>query len=282
MRQQLLLGTAQWGMDYGVTNHAGRLSDPTLENLVGTARNLGIRGLDSAPVYGDAHTRIREFASDFAVQTKVSAARRNGLEILNQLAACRLSLGQDSLWSVLVHDWSELDGEEREHVAEILREERRSGRIERIGVSIYAEEEIVSILLQFPDLNVVQVPTSVLDQRLAGSHEILTLRNSGVEIQARSIFLQGLLLDEMAFLYKNVDLDCFARNIDSIGIPPLELCVNYIRSQAWVDEVIVGATSSAELKEISEAFSSALIIQNWADWASLDVELLDPRRWPRD
>ena len=70
--QSVILGTAQWGLDYGVTNTAGRLSDEAVREVADSAWALGIRTLDTAPAYGDAEERIPSLGHGFAVQTKVS------------------------------------------------------------------------------------------------------------------------------------------------------------------------------------------------------------------
>ncbi|MEI6913837.1 MAG: putative Ig domain-containing protein, partial [Armatimonadota bacterium] len=45
---------AQWGIDYGVTNHVGRLPDSVLLGVIREAIDSGITTLDTAPGYGDA------------------------------------------------------------------------------------------------------------------------------------------------------------------------------------------------------------------------------------
>ena len=72
--QSIVLGTAQWGSDYGVTNAVGRLSDASLAGLASTALELGIVDLDTAPVYGDAEERISPWARSFSITTKVAAS----------------------------------------------------------------------------------------------------------------------------------------------------------------------------------------------------------------
>jgi aryl-alcohol dehydrogenase-like predicted oxidoreductase len=282
MRQRLLLGTAQWGLDYGVTNGGGRIPDEKLADLVNQASRLGIEALDTAPAYGDSETRIRDFAGDFAVQTKVSAAGRAEVEILWELETSRKRIGRDRIWGVLVHDWPELSASERSCVMRILEQMRHAGAIDRFGVSIYQERDLEPLLNEFGDLNVVQIPTSVIDQRLRRSEALTALRVAGVAVQARSIFLQGILLNWQLGLESHPELASFGRELEAQKLNALSLCVDYICAQEWIDEVVVGVTSSEELKEIHGSFNSAPTQVDWECWASTDEGLIDPRTWSCD
>ena len=191
MRQQLLLGTAQWGLDYGITNLKGRISDQELTDLVSQARRLGIEALDTAPAYGDSQTRVGEFAPGLAVQTKVSASGRSRRQILQEIDDSRRQLGREHLWRVLVHDWPELHDRERSLVVSVLNQLRDSGVVEGFGISVYAESDLIPLPTEFGEITVAQVPVSIMDQRLCGSDFMASLREQGVAIQARSIFCRG-------------------------------------------------------------------------------------------
>lgn len=281
MRQQLLLGTAQWGLDYGITNAGGRILDGELTNVVATARRLGIRALDTATVYGDAHSRITQFAPDFMVQTKVSAAGKNESEIRRDIDASMRNLQVDRIWRILVHDWPELKGQERSLVIKVLADLRESGVLTHFGVSIYTEFELTAIESHFGEVRVVQVPASIVDQRLSQSEVLHTLRKAGVAIQARSIFLQGALLDSRSSRATHPELVKFFAQVREQPVDAVDVCVNFIKAQEWIDEVVFGATSAREVLQICNSFSGEQLDLKWESWASGDDRLLDPRRWPR-
>lgn len=282
MRQQLLLGTAQWGLDYGVTNTEGRIPEQKLEALAQQARHLGIEVLDTAPVYGDAESRVKDVAGDFAVQTKVSASGISEVEIVRELEDSLIRLDRERVWSVLVHDWPELTHSERSRVTEILSHRRESGLVGRFGVSIYEEHDLEPLLNEFSDIDVIQIPTSIIDQRLRGSEALRKLRKTGVVVQVRSIFLQGVLLNTQSDFATQPGLANFGKLLAAHEIDAMSVCVSYIRTQGWIDEVVVGVTSAAELTEIFDAFQATLVQFDWEKWASTDEGLLDPRSWARD
>ena len=94
---RLVLGTAQWGDPYGATNTQGRLSDADIEQIVAIARASGIVDVDTASGYGDAEHRLRPFARDFRITTKLrgaSPAEQQARSSLNALAVDAV----DTIW----------------------------------------------------------------------------------------------------------------------------------------------------------------------------------------
>ncbi|MFM8894579.1 MAG: aldo/keto reductase, partial [Actinomycetales bacterium] len=69
---QLVLGTAQWGTGYGITSRVARIDDDELGRIVDVAHRAGITAVDTAPAYGDAEQRLRPYAQQFAITTKVA------------------------------------------------------------------------------------------------------------------------------------------------------------------------------------------------------------------
>ena len=276
--QSLILGTAQWGLDYGTTNTTGRLTDEAIVELSAVARRIGIVGLDTAPAYGDAEERIHLAGSGWLLQTKVSGLGRDPADIVASLRLSLDRMGVSRVSTCLVHDWAALSSDERVIASETLVECRAAGLVERIGISAYAEADLVTALDSFSGLGVAQVPVSVLDQRLESSAAVASLRSNGVVLQARSVFLQGAALAAP-------DHSRFGRHPDVVRLrelgEPLSLCMGHVKSRPWVDEVVVAATSAGELEEIGAAYAAAESSFDWPSLASSDPDLLDPRRWTR-
>ena len=281
--QTVLLGTAQWGLDYGATNKVGRLGDSDLSDLVSTARDVGIDRLDTAGAYGDAEERIADFAADFEIQTKVAAAGLTLDAISDAIRSSIRRLRAESVQTCLVHDWAGLSEEGCRSAAQALEEAREAGRVRAIGVSAYGDAELMTVLDTFGGLDVVQVPASVLDQRLEGSDALAQLRQAGVRIQARSILLQGVALAERSGtpFDNHPDVLALAAAARKVGVSALAACMGYVRSRPWIDEIVVAATSAAELRQIAEVLSAGTPDLDWPALASADPNLVDPRRWTR-
>ena len=52
MISKISLGSAQFGMDYGVANDNGKPTYLKVSNILNKARDLGIKNIDTASVYG--------------------------------------------------------------------------------------------------------------------------------------------------------------------------------------------------------------------------------------
>ena len=55
---KLCLGTAQFGIPYGITNTKGRVSEREVKEILNIAAENGIQYLDTAQAYGDAESII--------------------------------------------------------------------------------------------------------------------------------------------------------------------------------------------------------------------------------
>lgn len=274
-RPALVLGTAQWGLDYGVTNTAGRLSDEAIREILTALPQVEVHLLDTAPAYGDAEARIGVLAPDIAVQTKVSGAD----DIRESVARSADLLGRRPE-RVIVHDWPALSDEQQAVTASALESMRAQGLVGLVGISGYGASDLATGLAAFDRLDVAQVPVSILDQRLVGSVEVAALREQGGLLQARSVYLQGVALSRSGetALADHADVVRLREACSEAGVDVAAACRAFVRSLEWVDEIVVGVTSARELMEWAAADAAEGV--DWATCASDDADLVDPRRWP--
>ena len=276
---RLVLGTAQWGDPYGVTNERGRLSDSEIDEIVHVARERGIHDVDTARGYGDAESRLRRYADDFAITAKVSGA----LDVSAQVGASIEELGTDRLASVLIHDWDALEAEQQAVVVEGLAAVLDSGLVERVGVSIYDHAGIDTAVSVFSDVGVplgaLQVPANPLDRRLDGSDVLLSLREQGAHITVRSAFLQGVLLSESGRWTDHRDVRAFGEYVEGVGRTRVSACLAHVSALPWATHVVVGVTSAPELVEVCDAWKHGGSELLPASLGSADLDLIDPRRW---
>ena len=280
--QTLILGTAQWGSAYGVTNQVGRLDDRGLAELVVTARERGITGLDTAPGYGDAEERIARWGDGFAIATKVIGA--GTASVIDQIKDSLARLGRSRVERCLVHDWPTLLREQRAATVRALGEARDLGLIAAAGVSGYTADDLTAALEFDGILSIAQVPANVLDQRLDDSGPVRELRELGWTLQARSVFLQGVLAAPSQGRFGRHPATLAVASEASLrGIRMIDLAASYVASRNWIDEVVVGVTSAAELVDVASALSAKARVDESAlrGLASDDADLIDPRRWNR-
>jgi len=159
---------------------------------------------------------------------------------------------------------------------------RERGLVDKIGVSVYAPEELGPLCSEM-EFDLVQAPLSILDRRLVDSGWAGTLRRKGIELHVRSTFLQGLLLLSPTrrpanFERWNAIWSEWSRWLDEAALSPLEACLRYALSVEEVDKVVVGVDSMNQLYEILAVSSGSLArLPNWPQ--PIDLDLLNPSRW---
>jgi len=275
--QSLILGTAQWGKDYGVTNALGRMGDRDLAEVMQIAAIAGIRDFDTAPAYGDAEHRLRPWAQDLRVCTKVKAAGPTSIQ--EQVTKSLAMLGTQRLHGCLVHDWSAANSSQQQVASEALEHLREQGVITLVGVSAYEEADLRAAAGTFERLDVVQVPCNALDRRLDASPIIEDLVDRHVLIQARSVFLQGLLAAPSATpLSAHADVQAYFTACQKANLKPLSAALHAVRQRSWISAVLVGAASPHELREILAVWNQQPVDLPELP-ASEDLSLIDPRNW---
>ena len=275
--QALVLGTAQWGSPYGVTNERGRLVDSDLAEIMAVAGEASIKAVDTAAGYGDAEVRLGPWASKLDITTKVKAD--SPLSMLDQACESLNLLGVESVRTLLIHDWFALDPARAAAAAQELAGIRDLGIAGEIGISGYEPTDLETAIDHFDRLDAVQVPLSALDARLDRHPALADLIAEGTRIQARSIFLQGLLAAPSTVnLGQHPDVVRFHAACMEAGVSPIEGALSAVRARTWVSEVVIGVTSGQELREIARAWlSPAAEVTKFT--ASHDLALIDPRNW---
>jgi len=193
LAQRLALGTAQFGLAYGLNNQAGQPSPAAVAEVLAAAQAAGLTLLDTAAAYGNSEARLGELLGDnsaFELITKLPAGPP--ALVAQHLAASLARLRRPRLYGVLFHAFGPLQAEPAAWQA--LQAARAAGQVARIGVSLYHPHEAEWLLAEGWDMDLVQVPYNVLDQRFAAVLPRLAAR--GVAVHVRSAFLQGLLLRE--------------------------------------------------------------------------------------
>ncbi len=195
--QRLALGTAQFGLAYGLNNMAGQPSTEAVAEILAAAQAAGLTLLDTAAAYGNSEARLGELTGDnlaFELITKLPAGPP--AQVAQQLAASLARLRRAQLYGAMFHAFKPL--QEEPAAWQALQAARAAGQVARIGVSLYHPHEAEWLLTENWDINLVQVPYNVFDQRFAAVLPRLAERD--VEVHVRSAFLQGLLLREPAAL----------------------------------------------------------------------------------
>lgn len=289
---KLGLGTVQFGLDYGVSNTSGRTPEAEVGHILRLAADNGIRMLDTAAGYGESEAvlgRILPAWHSFAVVTKTPAMRagEGGEDYVERVRRTfhqsLARMGQEKVYGLLVHHADDLLSGHGETLMQALLEFRRQGAVEKVGVSVYNASQIDAVLARYP-IELVQLPVSVLDQRLIASGHLAKLRRAGIEVHARSVFLQGLLLmppEAMPGHFEAIrdHLAGYRACLESLGLSPLQAALGYVLGLPEVDHVILGVNTAVQLQEILAVRMTQVDAEAMARFALSDPAMLDPSRW---
>jgi aryl-alcohol dehydrogenase-like predicted oxidoreductase len=283
---RLGLGTVQFGQAYGISNARGRVSAQDVAAILRQAAAAGLRTLDTAAGYGDAEDVIgglTRLAQPFRIVTK-TIALKNGLDAV--VARARKSvatLGRERVDFLLVHSAADLMGEGGAELWKALLALRNEGLFGGIGISAYVADDPVALARKFrPDA--MQVPLSLLDQRLIQNGALAAIKDLGVEIHARSLFLQGLLFlpeDKLPpKLAAAADhLKGLREKFQEAGTTPLAAALAFALDRPEIDVAVVGVTTPDEFSEIVQAATRPSPKLDWPSCALNDELVLTPSRW---
>lgn len=291
---RLGLGTVQFGLDYGVTNAAGKVSLESVRAILSEARHRGVGLLDTAALYGDSENVVGLADPDrsFSIVTKtVKVGDAGDAALAAAMVARRFeqslrNLDRESVYGLLLHDPADLLGPFGEAVWRELQAIKSRGQARKVGVSIYTGDEIDRILSRFqPDL--VQIPINAVDMRLVEGGQLEALRTRGVEVHARSVFLQGLLLQRPQDIPSKFGvLQDTVRDLhaafEEYGLTPMEGLLAGVLRHSAISRIIVGTTSVAELAEIvtaSNRIAGRAFDIDFARHRIEDPRILNPALW---
>lgn len=195
MKNKLIVGTAQFGMPYGINNSAGQPTLETISSVLDYAWSQGIQTLDTAEAYGNSQEMIgayhRQSPHRFQVITKFSAARKDLPASLSDRVQNDLTiLGVDQLLAYMYHSYSDFQALHDGFAAEI-RVLKKNGRIAMLGVSVYTNEEFEGVL-EYGDIDLIQLPFNALDNLSQRSKLLNRAKLRGKTVHTRSVYLQGL------------------------------------------------------------------------------------------
>lgn len=284
---KLAVGTAQIGLDYGLSNRQGKVALPEAGAIVSYARSAGITMLDTASSYGDGEARLGEIGIDgFDVVSKLPAMPDGCGDAAEWMAdIVRRSLADlriERLHGLLLHRPGQLIEPRGKEIHAGLQALKDAGLVLKTGASIYAPSELDTLYPSYP-FDIVQAPFNLFDNRIVESGWLNRLKANGAEVHVRSIFLQGLLLlsaEERPEKFRRwashlARYDAWLATHDRT---PLEACVSYVMSVPEIDRIVVGVDSAAQLRAIVAATSISPPV--FADeLPSADPELLDPVVW---
>ncbi len=292
---RLVLGTAQFGMDYGITNQIGKPDLRTVEMIIKTAWEGGIREFDTAQGYGESETVLGKALHGLGISDEVKIISKfhpkinhvDGNLMHNALKKTLTSLRIPRLYGILLHREEILNLWDK-GLAEILLGFVEAGLVEHVGVSVCSPHGALQALAT-DGISIVQFPSNLWDRRFERAGIFQLAGRKGKQVYVRSIFLQGILLQSsadipahMAFARPTLQkLDLF---LNKTGLTNLELALGYVKSVYAKAKIIFGAETQAQVQNNLASWGQTLprdILEKVkATFERVEETIVNPILWP--
>jgi len=292
---KLGIGAAQFGLDYGVSNTEGITPIAEAAKILKQAESLGIEMIDTAPAYGNSETVLGSCIHDkhrFKIMTKTpffdkDVIREQDVELLRKTFISSLrNLKQSSVYGLLIHHADDLFAVNGQKLWKSMEALKNEGLVKKIGVSVYDAEQIDELLERYT-VDLIQVPLNIFDQRLLKSGHLKKMRDRQIEIHARSIFLQGLLLMEPSELPPYLShaaprLQKYQDLIKPLNLTALGAALVFIDNLDEIDTYIVGLNNYQQLEEIFSHLTKNRdnsLDFDFSKFALTDESIINPSLW---
>jgi len=288
LKSKLILGTVQFGIDYGINNKDGKPSFEKVKEILDFAYIKGIRLLDTAEAYGDSQSRIGEYhkvsSRKFNIITKFSPNRKDLSEnIIARVNDNLAILGVDYLYSYMFHsydDYKKYFSSFKDGLIEL----RNCNKIKKIGVSLHSNDEIIEVLKN-SHIDIIQLPFNLLDNSNQREKILLKAKSMEIEIHTRSVFLQGLFFKDPNKIIGNIleikiDLNRLNNLVSKEKMN--DLALNYVYSKEYIDGVLLGVDNVGQLKsniDCIEGSTTKSIISEVDKIDVLNKTILNPANW---
>jgi aryl-alcohol dehydrogenase-like predicted oxidoreductase len=281
MTSKLILGTAQFGFDYGINNSAGKRSTKEIFEMLNYAIKNGVKLLDTAEAYGTATEVIGSFHQNHGYQFKVISKFSNSSSVKDLVKESLSKLNVTSYDTFMFHKFDEVYNVNLLSDLQVLKSD---GVIENIGVSVYSNDEFEKATTM-DEIDLIQFPFNLLDN----THQRLSLirksKKYGKTLHVRSVFLQGLFFKQ-ELPKKLKPLKSYLNRIKALSfkynVSVSKMAMLYVLSFSEIDGIIVGIDSLDQLKENIDICSSVLsqdLLNELNEIRVNEIELINPVNW---
>lgn len=272
---KLVLGTVQFGLQYGV-NSQGRPSEASVREILARAQEGGITTLDTSSAYGNAEELLGRCMPEGALRV-VSKYPKGEIPVREMFDTTLKRLGTERLYGYLLHHFQLF--RERPSIWEEIISLREEGKVQKIGFSLYSPAELDFILDSGVPFDLLQFPYNIFDRQF--EPYMADLHSRGVEIHVRSTFLQGLFfMDRNALPGKLQPLKKYLLELDrrssESGLSIDELALNYNLQNPCIDGVLIGVDN---VEQLEANLASIRELPLYPEIEVKEKELLNPVNW---
>lgn len=282
---KIVLGSVQFGCDYGISNQQGQVAATELNLLLASAKQAGIELIDTAPAYGESEQVLGQHAKGFAFVSKIPP----NCAISDIVLCCQNSLNAlnvNKLDALMLHHGEHLLGKDGDAIYQQLLACKNQGLATKIGCSVFSAAQAHAISKKYA-IDIVQIPASIFDQGILKSGLLDDLKAQNIEVHIRSLFLQGVLFFSVEELPEHLQeladkISYLSAQTQQHQQERIALALSPFVQHPQIDKLVLGCCSQQELAEILTAYRKAQIIKwPYQHMAVDNDQLTKPSLWPQ-
>lgn len=277
---KFILGSAQFGSKYGINqSHTPKIE---LEKILKICQKSNIKIIDTALNYSNFKSSITNSKLEkFKFITKLKFSdyddfRKKEIDVKKNLS----HLKKKSFYGILHHNIFDFSTHKIKKQIHLLNSLKKKKLTKKIGVSIYSPKDLIKIK-KIKNIDIIQFPLNIFDNRVI--KYLNTNKITNVELHARSIFLQGTLLNSYKKNYRffKSDAKIFEKwekwcQINTIS--KLQACINFAMSFKKLDFIVIGFNTSNQLIKFLKCKNNVTSTYP-KHFSKQNLKILDPRKW---
>ena len=283
---KLILGSAQFGSKYGVTNQ----KKPTLydiKKILNYAAKRKVKIIDTAQAYEKSETILGKYnlnRFDYIAKIKLSNKKDVGSQLQSLTKRSLNKLNTKSIYCLMLHDDADLLKFNYKDLNREITRLKLEKKIKYFGISIYDKKNIIKFIGKL-NIDVLECPYNIFDRRIEDKKFIYLLKKNNVKIFVRSIFLQGILLEQNFQNYKFLkkwfkNFEKYNSLLKEKNISNLEACIGFVKSKRFIHSTIIGINDIVQFSEIFEVIKKKMKY-NFDEFKINDTKLLNPYNWKK-
>jgi aryl-alcohol dehydrogenase-like predicted oxidoreductase len=284
---KIIIGTAQLSNNYGIFNKLKSIQNKELKKILNYCKKQNIFYIDLANSYKNSINKLsKNNLVKFKIILKVGSINKNNY-FSNLKAIVEKTLKElkvKKIYSLMLHDERDIKYLSDKKIIGYFLDLKKKNIIQKIGLSIYNFKKLKVSLNSFP-IDLIQVPFNVFDRRILDKKIQKIISKNKIEVHARSIFLQGLLLQDPSSRQKIIQknqslLNSWHKFNEYQQKKKIMNCIKFVSQFKKINKFVFGVDNLDQLKTIVSIIKEIdYNIKLHYNFKLKSKKIVDPRLW---
>lgn len=276
---KIIIGSANFESNYGIVGKK-KISKKEKNKIFKLCKKFNISSYDLSEEY---NLNFKSLNKTIPENSKIYLKLLESFKNFNYLKILTFkNIFKKKLKYFMIHGFKEvLDIKNKKASSNLI----KISKILPLGISVYSPSEIYKAHKLFK-FSTVQAPINIFDQRFLSLRMLNFFKKHNIELCARSIYLQGILLQNKKFIKENFlkfyeDFFLFFNKFTKNSNKRKILITHFIFQNIDIDRVVVGFENSKQLKDLINILNKFYNLKKFK-FSKLKInklKLIDPTNW---